>query len=373
MAANKKEDKIVKCGTCNVGVGAKECGIMCELCDGWFHASCQDVTREGYKALQEITTSHWFCAICDARFGKVMPTIVKLSDRVELVEREMQKWRSQADAEMVIVREDLKQVREHIKQVREEIGNGSKKGLKETETLKKTMTDMELHIQTDLGKLRTELHKIKHEIGEEIKKDVGEDIKLDLEEQKLSFADVVAKHVDTRLGTVSTELEDVQKNLSETKRKAYEERDKEERRNNVILYRVVESEAATAQERNKEDKEFCLELLNDVLKVETSAEDLERVFRLGKKDDKVRPLMIQLGDRHLKNMIMESVSKLRNAGGKFRGIVVAHDMTKNEREECAVLVKEAKQKADEDQSGEYLYRVRGQPGQMKIIKIRRVY
>jgi phage-related minor tail protein len=75
---------------------------------------------------------------------------VKLSDRVELVERDMQKWRSQADAEMVRVREDLNEVRKHIKQFKEEIGNGSKKQIKETETLKKTITDMDKAIQLSL-------------------------------------------------------------------------------------------------------------------------------------------------------------------------------------------------------------------------------
>jgi hypothetical protein len=40
---------------------------------------------------------------------------------------------------------------------------------------------------------------------------------------------------------------------------------------------------------------------------------------------------------------------------------------------CRQLVAEAKQKQEEDESGEYIYKVRGLPGQMKIIKIKRNY
>ena len=63
---------------------------------------------------------------------------------------------------------------------------------------------------------------------------------------------------------------------------------------------------------------------------------------------------------------MESLYKLRHADRKFKGIVVAHDMTKIEREECKRLVADAKSQNDEDTSGEYTYKVRGLPGQMRI-------
>jgi len=48
--------------------------------------------------------------------------------------------------------------------------------------------------------------------------------------------------------------------------------------------------------------------------------------------------------------------------------VVTHDITKPERDECKGIVTEAKDKEAQDQSAEYIYRVRGLPGKMKIIK-----
>jgi len=59
------------------------------------------------------------------------------------------------------------------------------------------------------------------------------------------------------------------------------------------------------------------------------------------------------------------------AKDSFKSIVVAHDMTKLERDQGKELVAEARSMAAQDPSGEYLYRVRGPPGEMKIVKFRK--
>ena len=70
---------------------------------------------------------------------------------------------------------------------------------------------------------------------------------------------------------------------------------------------------------------------------------------------------------------MENLYNLRHAEQKFKKIVVTHDMTRSERDECKKLVAEAKSMGEQDQSGEYLYKVRGNQGLMKIVKIRKRY
>ena len=52
-------------------------------------------------------------------------------------------------------------------------------------------------------------------------------------------------------------------------------------------------------------------------------------------------------------------------------MVVAHDMTRNERNECREMVEEAKTRTNQDPSGEWVFVVRGRPGQMKILKIKK--
>ena len=56
---------------------------------------------------------------------------------------------------------------------------------------------------------------------------------------------------------------------------------------------------------------------------------------------------------------------------KFCSIIVAHDMTKKQWEECKALVNEAKGKS-KNELGDWVYKVRGPPGLMKIVRLRAI-
>ena len=60
----------------------------------------------------------------------------------------------------------------------------------------------------------------------------------------------------------------------------------------------------------------------------------------------------------MKNMILDSLNKLKEAEDKYKRIIFSHDFTKEERNECKQLVEEAKKKENEDASGEFIDRVR---------------
>ena len=70
---------------------------------------------------------------------------------------------------------------------------------------------------------------------------------------------------------------------------------------------------------------------------------------------------------------MENATRLSRAVDRYTGVTISHDMTVKEREQCRKLVNEAKQKQEEDLSGEYIYKVRGSPGQMKIVRYRKMH
>ena len=74
--------------------------------------------------------------------------------------------------------------------------------------------------------------------------------------------------------------------------------------------------------------------------------------------------------RRDKNLIMENLSKLRNLNEKFKGIGISHDLTREQREERKKLVETAIKLQSEDK-GEFLYRVRGLPGKMRVVKLKR--
>jgi len=53
-------------------------------------------------------------------------------------------------------------------------------------------------------------------------------------------------------------------------------------------------------------------------------------------------MLVQLNSRTAKNLIMNNLFKLKHLESKYKNVVIAHDMTKNERKDCKTLVEEAK-------------------------------
>ena len=142
-------------------------------------------------------------------------------------------------------------------------------------------------------------------------------------------------------------------------------------KNNIIPYNVAESAEGNVESKYKEDRLFFLQLMN-TLSTGVDEEDMKKMLRLGREGDtgKPRPLLVQLGCRLAKNLIMDSLFRLKSIDAKFKGITVSHDLTKNERGECKKLVDEAKLNENQDDSGEWIYRVWGLPSQMRIISIK---
>ena len=100
------------------------------------------------------------------------------------------------------------------------------------------------------------------------------------------------------------------------------------------------------------------------------AEEIVKMTRLGNRATGTkRPMLVQFKSRAIKNEVMESLWKLKKAEPKHKALSISHDMTKNEREECKKLVALAKQKEKDEGKGEYIYRVRGPPEKMIIVKL----
>jgi len=93
------------------------------------------------------------------------------------------------------------------------------------------------------------------------------------------------------------------------------------------------------------------------------------VFRLGRGSKRARPLLLQLAGHTHKNLIAESLYKLKHADSKFKKVIILHHVTKLERQECKRLVYEAKLRTEEEPSGEFHLNGRGMPGYMRIIKL----
>ena len=140
------------------------------------------------------------------------------------------------------------------------------------------------------------------------------------------------------------EREEARKMLVETKERIQNEKDREARKNNIIIYRVEENASASADDRANYDRQWAKDLTREVLKVYCQEEDIKRVIRLGARGSTDRPMLVEYRSHIIKNQVMESLSMLKGADERYCNISVQHDMTKSEREQCKETVKLALEK-----------------------------
>ena len=324
------------CAACCKSVG-DENWLSCNICDKWFHAKCMNIKEDAYKVLQQIESCHWFLRSCNQGIGKVIPTLMSLNEKLGTLENKI----TNADIHIEKVKDDVKAVSSELNKVK-------------------------AVVEDQLSKNNNEISLLKQKVDK---------INEQLDQHPVNFNEIVKQQVSESLEAVNDNIQVVQTTIQETRAQAAEQRDKENRRNNIILYKVPESDAARAEDRNKADVTFCLNLFNRGLQAGIAEDDLVNVFRLGRRDQSnsvaSRPLMVQLTSYTFKNLIMESLYRLRHAEQKYKDVIIAHEMTRTERDECKRLVELAKATAAQDTSGEFLYRVRGSPADLKIVKIKK--
>jgi len=304
----KKDEN--SCGKCNKVV--KE-GIQCKICEYWWHPACAGIESDICESLGKNQQLYWYCLKCHSSVGKLLKEVMKVQDRMNLVDACVRKM---------------------------------------DEKMNKYTEDINMRLNTVLAEVNQNMKKIDEKVCETTPK----------------WSEIVTKAVDSRLNEISGDIDSMQKSVTDIKERIKENEDKLLKINNVILYNVAESDSDSAAERNADDTSFCGELMEKVWKVGYEVGDIVKVIRLGKHDDKLkRSLLVEFANGHVKNVVINNVTNLRLAKDKFQGVTISHDMTVKEWEQCKLLVEEAK-KMQNEEMGNYIYRVCGPPGQMKQLQ-----
>jgi hypothetical protein len=377
-SGDKKNE--ANCPDCAKAVKDSDMALNCEICEDWYHIKCQILSEAEYKFLGEHKSIHWFCCACNKNVTKVF----KMFNTLKLKQDKLEEEANKLGKEMAAMGSEVQQLKKAQDDMKERLDTKLK-----DEIADELLKEVDKRIGLYAGKIKSEVGSMSHEVmilrdnvkAIDTKLETAMEAKLvenfvksaDVIRKELepSWASVVAKELDSKfeqMEKVSADVSSVQKTLEEVKVKAEEEKDKESRSLNIIIYRIPES--TTKEETIKADKIYCNQLFKDVLGTESQDSDIKHMFRLGKPGQTARPLLVQLREKPVKNRIMESLFKLRDAEDKFKNISVTHDLTRTERGECKALVEEAKKKQTDEQ-GEFLWRVRGPPGQLKLIKIRK--
>ncbi|ESN90217.1 hypothetical protein HELRODRAFT_182714 [Helobdella robusta] len=105
----------------------------------------------------------------------------------------------------------------------------------------------------------------------------------------------------------------------------------EERSFNFIIFKLKESNNLSFNDSKKEDDERIMRILSAITDEKIDMSNVVKHYRLGKRSDNVRPLLVRQKSKILKNLIMESLNNLKNLDDDLKGIVIGHDMTKDQR------------------------------------------
>jgi len=132
-----------------------------------------------------------------------------------------------------------------------------------------------------------------------------------------------------------------------------EEEEKKKRQKNLVVYKIEESTNENKEERELEDKEKCLNLMNRCLEIKVENNDIEKLVRLGRRNENNRPLLVIMREKDKKYEILSNASKLRNAQEEeHRKVYISPDLTIKQREENKKLREELKRRRE---NGENLY------------------
>lgn len=242
--------------------------------------------------------------------------------------------------------------------------------LTEIREIKKMMQENEMR-QTEIDEHRMQMIELKNKLDDlqEMNK------KMDVIERMLKENSIEKKQIQERLQenkqeakkwsdlftekveTLATHVKKVQTNVIDAKEKIESSDEKLKRRNNIVIYNLPENSKA-------KDKDMILKLMKEITGQELDA-SLKDFFRMGKRrddDPNNRPVLVKLENYTAKNLIMENSFKLKKSV-TFKNVMLNHDMSKEEREECRKLISEKKHeislKEDADCWG---IRIKGQPG-----------
>ena len=173
----------------------------------------------------------------------------------------------------------------------------------------------------------------------------------------------------------------VQKAIQESiKIQEQEQNDREKRKNNIILFNVVEAETNMKEERLKHDTELFKRICDEICDGNTNRIEVTEIRRIGKKseirdgektENRCRPMIVKLKEQTSKRQILVNANKIHDSkDDSLKPVRMSHDLTLKERETAKHLHQEAKRRENQDTSGGFKYKVRGPPWDMRIVRIK---
>ena len=293
-SASAQAKKEAKCGTCSSTCKETEKILLCRVCDRYFHASCQSVDDDEYKVINRnrskaAPSTFWFCNSSCNIFA----------DKFMCSMMEMKKG---------------------IDSLR-----------KDVDSLSGTVQSINGRVSNVERGIFTEPH------AEQVRKLAREEIETENNERLTD--DERAEILDDKISdAVSAAVREVN--------------ERQYRKKSVLIFGAPMSKAKNIKARVDHDKTFFDNLCTNGLNIRNKLNP-QKIVRLGKKDDEVRPLKVFFESPHAASEILRSSSNLKDKE-EFNDVSISADKTpleRRERKKLVALRDQRQRMSDEQEDG----------------------
>ena len=323
------------CTECNKKVKGKQMGVICDYCQVWFHNECVNIDKSEYKMLNAMEDKvKWYCKKCLVaveNYNKDNEELRMDNSNLKMQNEEMRAYITKMEEKMMKMEERLehKLSRQLSKKLEEVVGKREKLILEKVEQAHLRYDEhhraeiKQLGVDTVAEIRKLEL-KNKKQIEERdlglhhLQKEVVESCVQKIEERKATNekqSQEEGKVKNSQLSNIEMKIENL-------------ERDK--RKNNLIIYNLIESEKNEAALRIAEDEKH----IHKIFKQELHREDygVERIIRLGRKTDgRRRPTLVEMRSERERMEILSNAKRLRNSS-EYPRLYINKDLTLSERQ-----------------------------------------
>ena len=216
--------------------------------------------------------------------------------------------------------------------------------------MKKAQIDMRNNIPEEIKKSEERTEKRMVELIKEKRGTEGKQ----LEEVKMEFINEGLREIWKEKETEIRMFEKIDATI--------EQMEKVQRKKNVVIYNLPESEEEQARDRYKEDEIACRKIF-EVMEMENIEQ--KQLIRLGKREEyKIRPVLVKLKDEEAAKEVLVRAKRLRFSE-QYAGVFISKDLSRAEREREKNLRKELKE-LRENETEEEWYKIKNG----KIVKER---
>ena len=160
-------------------------------------------------------------------------------------------------------------------------------------------------------------------------------------ENSITFLRESQQRADTEIKNIKVAINDLRSSKGNLMKEILDEvEQREQRRDNVMIFGLPERVDGSLEQRKQHDKNALANLFSE-LDLSMTASDIQRVGRMS--SGNARPVRVRLADRSLKPQLLRQSKNLRKSS-MFKQVYIHCDLTKVQQHERLQLRKELKER-----------------------------